>query len=176
MLFSDRSILTMVHGIVVGGGALLGYSAALYALRGLAGPGDAGATARDARGLSLLLVAIAVLLWLAAFSGTYVVFPPYRATPPEGVTDLGAYPRALLLSDPATAWLHRFAMEIKEHVPWIAAMLASAAAYVARRAGSTALLDERMRGMVTALTAIGFVLVSWIALLGVFVNKVAPLE
>ena len=33
MLFTDRSILTMVHGLVFGGGALLVLAAALFALR-----------------------------------------------------------------------------------------------------------------------------------------------
>lgn len=175
MLFSDRSILTMVHGILLGGGALLGYSAALFALRGMTGS-DGARMAREARDLSLLLVGIAALVWLTVLAGTFVVFPPYRAAPPEGLADLARYPRALLVSDPGTRWLHSFAMEIKEHVPWIVAMLATAAAYVARRDGSRSLEDPQARGMVTALTAIGFALTAGIALLGVFVDKVAPLE
>ena len=32
MLFSDRSLWTMAHGIVLGGGALMGLAAALFAL------------------------------------------------------------------------------------------------------------------------------------------------
>jgi hypothetical protein len=67
-------------------------------------------------------------------------------------------------------------MEIKEHVPWITGMLATAAAFVASRDRGRALLEPEARGMVTALTAAGFALVAGVALLGVFVNKVAPVQ
>jgi hypothetical protein len=117
-----------------------------------------------------------VSLWLTVLAGTYISFPPYRTTPPEGVTDLSRYPRSLLQSTPDTAWLHSFAMEIKEHVPWIAAMLATAVAFVAMRYRSKLLSDVRLNRMATALLAICFVLVSVVALLGVLINKVAPLD
>jgi hypothetical protein len=108
--------------------------------------------------------------------GTYVTFPPYRATPPEGLADLSRYPRSLIQSSPDSAWLHSFAMELKEHVPWIAAMLATAAAFVARRYRWRLLVDRHLNAMTAALLVICFVLVSFAAILGVFVNKVAPLE
>ena len=176
MLFSDRSISAMVHGILLGGGTLLTLAAALFSLCVMPAAQEPEAARRQARPLSLLLLAVAILAWLAVLGGTFIVFPPYRVTPPEGVADLSQYPRALLLKSPETAWLHRFAMEIKEHVPWIAAMLATAAAFVGMRYRSKLLADPQLRGMVTALTAICFALVASVALLGVFVNKVAPLE
>ncbi|MGH2570389.1 MAG: hypothetical protein ACRDGR_04145, partial [bacterium] len=57
---------------------------------------DDAAVQQQARYLTWLLVAIAVLLWLTVILGTYVNFPPYRATPPEGTTDLSRYPRSLI--------------------------------------------------------------------------------
>jgi hypothetical protein len=117
-----------------------------------------------------------VLLWLGTLGGTYLVFPPYRATPPEGLADLGMYPRSLLLSDPETEWLHGFAMETKEHVPWIASMLATAAAFVSVRYRQRLIADPEIRGLLNALTAVCLVLVAYVALLGTFVNKVAPLD
>jgi hypothetical protein len=165
----------MAHGIVLGGGALLALSAALYHLCFVRTP-DRIDEPRPDRALSLLLVVIAVLLWMAVIGGTYVVFPLYRATPPEGLADLGQYPRALLMGNSETRWLHAFAMEIKEHVPWIAAMLATAAAFIGMRYQRKLSGDPGLRGTVTTLTAIEFALVAWVALLGVFVNKVAPLE
>ena len=131
---------------------------------------------RQARRLASLTTFTAVSLWLTVLVGTYITFPPYRATPPAGITDLARYPRSLLQSTPETAWLHSFAMEIKEHVPWIAVMLATAVAFVAMRYRSKLLSDARLNRMATALLAICFVLVSAIALLGVFINKVAPLD
>lgn len=123
-----------------------------------------------------LNLTIAVLLWLTVLGGTYIVFPPYRVAPPEGVMELSQYPRYFLLDNPNTAWLHAFGMEAKEHVPWIAAMLSTATAVVSFRHRSGLLSKPRIRRIVTTLTAITFVLVSYVAILGVFVNKVAPVE
>ena len=95
---------------------------------------------------------------------------------PAGVTDLSQFPRALILANPDTAWLHRFAMESKEHMPWIAAMLATAVAFIAVRAPSRLLGDASLRNMAIGLLATAFALVAFVALMGVFVNKVAPLQ
>lgn len=175
MLFSDRSLWTMLHGLVLSGGALVLLVTALFSLRAMAAAPGAIVPPRQANALSGLLSATAVLLWFAVIGGTYIVFPMYRATPPEGLTALAEYPRSLLLADPDTRWLHAFGMEIKEHMPWIAAMLATAAAFVARRHRTTLLADAAMRRVIGALLGTTFVLVSFVALLGVFVNKVAPL-
>lgn len=175
-LFSAESIWTMIHGIVLGGGALMALAAALFALGVLSpAPGEA-ASPRHSRRVANLNVLIAVLLWLTVLGGTYIVFPPYRTAPPEAVVELSRYPRYFLLDNPETAWLHAFAMEAKEHVPWIAAMLSTATAVVSLRHRSRLLGDMRIRRMVTALTTITLALVSYVAILGVFVNKVAPVE
>lgn len=177
MLFTARSIWTMIHGIVLGGGALMALSAALFSLRAMRTADASDVAAQNqSRYLAWLTVFIAVVLWLTVLVGTYINFPPYRATPPAGVLDLSQYPRSLIQSNPGTVWLHAFAMEIKEHVPWIAAMLATAVAFVSVRYRSKLLSDPQLRSMTTALLAICFLLVSAVALLGVFINKVAPLE
>ena len=177
LLFSERSVWTMIHGIGLGGGALMALAAALFFLRATQPvPGDEAAAASQARYLAWLTALIAGLLWLTVLIGTYVSFPAYRASPPEGAIDLSRYPRSLIQSDPRTAWLHSFAMEIKEHVPWIAAMLATAVAFTTARYRSGLLKDRQLREMVTTMLAIAFVLVAAAALLGTFINKVAPLE
>lgn len=148
---------------------------ALFSLRAMAVADGATVPARQSRGFAGLTTAIAVLLWMSVLGGTYVVFPMYRATPPEGIASLADYPRALLMSQADTRWLHAFAMEIKEHMPWIAAMLATAAAFVVRRHRATLLADPTLRRITGTLLSLALVLVSFVALLGVFVNKVAPL-
>lgn len=176
-LFSDRSLWTMFHGMVLGGGGLLTLFAALFSLRTFRIGADLDPDIeKRSRHLTWLMVFTAVLLWASVLVGTYVVFPPYRATPPEGLTDLAQYPRSLIQSDPKTAWLHSFAMETKEHVPWIAAMLTTAVASLGVKYGSRLVSDRGIHRMATALLTISFVLVAYVALLGVFVNKVAPLE
>lgn len=176
MLFSELSIWTMIHGIGLGGGALLTLGALLFSLY-LVRPRAGAAPVTGATGPIAGLAALSAgLLWLTAFVGTYIIFPPYRAAPPDGATDLSAYPRSMLLADPETAWLHAFAMETKEHVPFIAAMLATAVAFVAWRERGRLLERGALRRLGAAVLAVCFGLVAYISLLGVFVNKVAPLE
>jgi heme A synthase len=155
-------------------GALFGALLLLYARS--ADPADPGREPTTPSLVGLFSVASAALLWITVLLGTYIVFPPYRAAPPEGATDLGDYPRSLLLAEPETAWLHSFGMEIKEHVPWIAAMLATAVAFVAVRYGGHLARDPSVRRAVMTWLAIALALVSVVALLGVFVNKVAPVQ
>jgi hypothetical protein len=175
MLFTENSLWTMIHGIAFGGGALLGLGAALFAFHAIRADDVLSAgTPKTARSIGLLTSFVALMLWLTVIAGTYIVFPTYRETPPEGATDLLRYPRAYLLGDPDTAWLHAFAMETKEHVPWIAAMVATAIAFVAMRYRATLLSDRSLRRMTMVLLAICFLLVAYISLLGVFINKVAP--
>ena len=95
MLFSERSIWTMVHGIGLGGGALIGLAAALFYL--YAARSSDHVTAPPGSGaLAGATVLSAVLLWLTVIVGTYVIFPPHCATPPPGVTDL---------SEPLARWV-----------------------------------------------------------------------
>lgn len=176
-LFTGQSILTMVHGVVLGGGALMTLFASLFALQVLPSSGERSVLPdRSTRLLQWLLVATAVLLWLTVIGGTYLVFPPYRATPPEGIVDLSQYPRSLITSNPQTAWLHSFGMEIKEHMPWIAAILGTAVASIGIRHRSELLVNRKLKRMVTVMLTIAFLLVAFVAVLGVFINKVAPLD
>ena len=176
LLFTNRSIWTMVHGIALGGGALMGLAAALFSLRAMRTADRSDVVQDQSRYLAWLTVFVSVVLWLTVLVGTYVNFPPYRATPPAGLSDLIQYPRSLNQSNPGTVWLHAFAMEIKEHVPWIAAMLATAVAYVSVRYRSKLLTDSQLCRMATTVLGICFVLVAFVSMLGVFINKVAPLE
>lgn len=175
MLFSEGSLWTMLHGIGFGGGAMLTLAAVLFAIYLMRESAIGGRSSElPARRIGQLTAFSALLLWLTSIVGTYIVFPTYRTPPPDGATDLTAYPRALLLADDGTAWLHRFAMETKEYLPWIATMLATAAAFVAWQYGSAFLRDRSLRRLGSAFLVACFVLVSYISLLGVFINKVAP--
>ena len=166
----------MVHGIGLGGGALLGLAAALFYLYA-ARPAPLSTDAETgSRAFATVTVFTAVMLWLTVIVGTYIIFPPYRLTPPAGTSDLSQFPRALILASPNTAWLHAFAMETKEHLPWIASMLTTAVAFIAVRYRPTVLSDPAMRRMAFALLAMSFAVVAWVSLLGVFVNKSAPLD
>ena len=166
----------MLHGMVLAAAPCSGSRRPGRIVTVRAADAATATTDAQARRLGWLLAGVAAALWLTILGGTYVSFPPYRAPPPAGATDLAAHPRALLLSDPGTAWLHAFAMEVKEHVPWIAAMLATAVAFVGVREPRRLLSDPPLRRMTTTLLATCFAIVSFVSLLGVLVNKVAPLS
>lgn len=151
--------------------------AALYSLRaGYVEGAAAPLLQKSSRYLIGLTVFAAVALWLTVIVGTYVTFPPYRAVPADALADLSHYPKALIQSNPGTAWLHSFAMESKEHVPWIAAMLATVVAFFGVHYRTHLLSDRHLNRTATALVAVCFALVAYLSILGVFVNKVAPLE
>jgi hypothetical protein len=176
LLFSSRSVWTMIHGIALGGGSLLAVAAALFALIAMRStPVDKDAMAQS-RYLAGLLIVMSVLLWAAVIVGTYISFPLYRAAPPEGLTELSAYPRALIRANPQTAWLHSFAMESKEHMPWSAAMLATGVAFVAARYRTQLLSDHGLRRIAVSLLVFVLVIVAAVSFLGILINKVAPLE
>jgi hypothetical protein len=167
----------MFHGVALGGGAIMGLVAALFFLHfaQVSGGADA-ATERSSRAFTWLTIAIAALVWAAVLGGTFIVFPVYRVPPPEGVANLAAYPRAFLLSQPDTAWLHAVGMEIKEHIPWAAAMLSTAVAFIAVRYRGIVLEVRQLRSLVALLLWIVLLMSSAVGILGVFVNKVAPVQ
>src|SRR4051812_40780650 len=76
------------------------------------------------------LIGMAALAWVTVISGTWLVYPSYRATRPAGA-NLDAYPKEWLISNDSTAWWHTFGMEWKEHVGWLAPFLATAVAVTA---------------------------------------------
>jgi hypothetical protein len=76
---------------------------------------------------------MAIVAWITVITGTYIVYPWYRATAPKGA-DLTQYPRAYLLKDPELAVWHNFGMEWKEHVAWLAPILATAVAFITKAA------------------------------------------
>lgn len=75
MLFSDRSVWTMVHGIGLSGAALMGLFAALFCLRAMASARANDATPAQARYFSWLVTGTAIALWASVLVGTFVIFP-----------------------------------------------------------------------------------------------------
>ncbi|MCK4450766.1 MAG: hypothetical protein KAX26_09260, partial [Anaerolineae bacterium] len=122
----------------------------------------------------LATLVMAGLTWLAVLSGTYISYPWYRATPPEGVTDLTSYPRSYLKADPDLAFWHTFGMEWKEHIAWFAPLLATAVAFVVWRYGEHLARDNRLRWALIFLFVLAFAAAGIAGLLGALVTKAAP--
>ncbi|BAS26921.1 hypothetical protein [Limnochorda pilosa] len=174
MSLGVREFWGVVHGMGLGALFLLAFAgglAGLYSLRPELVTVD-GIRERIRR-LNLGTTVMAVVAWLTVISGTYVVYPWYRAQPPEGA-DLSGFPRSLLLSDPSTASWHRFGMEWKEHVAWFAPILATAVAYVVWKYGDQLVKDERLRKGVMIVFILAFATAAVAGLFGALITKVAP--
>src|SRR5512146_1471956 len=98
--------MTVLHGMGFGALFMLAFSGAIAVIYATAVGAPAGATAQGRGMFRLYLVAMAALSWLTVLSGSYVIYPWYRAAPPPGARDLSAYPQHLLLSSPTTAGWH----------------------------------------------------------------------
>jgi hypothetical protein len=192
----------IVHGAVLGGGTLILLVLASYSLlRGhtrrlaLVGSGsrdhggppprpgpdlppDLSQDGGEAVWFARISLALTTSLWAATVVGTYVVFGPYRATPPEGASSTlleEQFPKAFIESDEQTAWLHTFGMEIKEHVPWMTAFLVTAVAFTAWRYREQVMGDRRLAALVGGSLAVGLLAVGGVAFLGMLVARTAPM-
>ena len=124
MDLTTREFWALIHGVILGGAFLLAFAggiAGFYSLRPELVTAE-GMHERMRR-LKAGTVGMAALVWLTVITGTWIVYPWYRE-------DTADSPRTLLLDNPDTEDWHTFAMEWKEHVAWIAPMLATAAAFI----------------------------------------------
>jgi hypothetical protein len=117
---------------------------------------------------------MAVVSWLTVITGTYIVYPWYRATPPEGA-DLLDYPRYFLLDNPNLAAWHTFGMEWKEHVAWFSPILATAVAFVVWRYGDKIAENPKLRNSLLILFVLAFAAAGIAGLFGAFITKAAPI-
>jgi hypothetical protein len=174
-LFTIREAWTMIHGILFGGGFLLAFTGGLTLLYNLKADLLTAAGARRHIGwLKLATLALALLAWLAVLSGTYLSYPWYRASPPEGVTFLRPYPRSYLKADPDLAFWHTFGMEWKEHIAWFSPLLSTAVAFVVWRYGEHVARDSRLHQALIALFILAFAAAAIAGLLGALITKAAP--
>jgi len=177
MEFTTRGLWTMIHGMGFGALYLLAASGTLVELYRRYSPSSPGPiTPRDESFLRIYLVAMAALAWLTVLTGTYIIYPWYRAVAPVGTANLAAFPQMLLKSNPATIGWHSFGMEWKEHVAWLVPIAITMAAFIAVKYARDLRNHPKLR---TAL--LGFVATSLFAagvagFFGAMLNKNAPVE
>jgi hypothetical protein len=183
MNISDRELWTLIHGMGFGAAYLLAFAgglAGLYSLR-LELVTAEGITERIRR-LRWGMILMAVLVWLTVIVGTYIVYPWYRAAPPQGTDTatqndtLRAYPRYWILASDQTAELHNFGMEWKEHVAWIAPLLATVAAFAVVKYGKELARNRRARNMIIALFFLSFAIAGIAGVLGALITKAAAVS
>src|ERR1700722_3019372 len=98
MEITVRGLWTMIHGMGFGALYLMACSGALVEIyrRYSARPGPA-VTLTDEKFLRNYLIVMAVLAWLTVLSGTYLIYPWYRAVPPPDSISLIYFSQRLLL-------------------------------------------------------------------------------
>jgi len=176
MTLTGRELWAIIHGMVLGALFLLAFAGGLAELINLGREFSTEAgIAKRLRRLTIGTWVMAVVAWLTVITGTWIVYPWYRAKPPEGA-DLKMYPRALLVSSPTTAEWHNFGMEWKEHVAWLAPILATAVAYMVTKYGDKLAEDAEVRRAVIVLLTIAFLTAAVAGLFGAFINKAAPIH
>ena len=176
MELSFRDLMTVLHGMGFGALFMLAFSGAIAVIYATAVGGSAGATVQGRTLFRVYLVAMAALSWLTVLSGSYLIYPWYRAAPPPGARDLSAYPQRLLLSSPTTAGWHSLGMEWKEHVAWFTPIAMTMVAYVFIRYGPQLALQRRLRNAVLGFTAAAFFATAVAGAFGAFLNKAAPVK
>lgn len=166
-----------IHGFAFGGAFLLAFSGVLFALYNLR---PAWFTDdRLKKHLTLLKIwvwGMAAIAWGTVLTGTYIVYPWYRAKPPEGTVDLSGYARSFLLASEATARWHEFGMEWKEHVGWLAPIAATVVAYVITVYGARLVNEPKIRRALTWFFLASFGAAAIAGGLGAFITKAAPVR
>jgi hypothetical protein len=177
MELSFRDLITMVHGMGFGALFMLAFSGAIGVIYATAVAGDRWpSSSGHIKMFRFYLISMAGLSWLTVLSGTYLVYPWYRAKPPAGATDLSGYPQKLLLSSPLTAGWHDFGMEWKEHVAWLTPIAMTMVAYVFIKYGPQLARHKHMRNAVLAFTAVAFLATAVAAAFGTFLDTRAPVR
>jgi hypothetical protein len=176
MVLTGREIWAVIHGMMLGSLFLLAYAGGLAELINLGSKWstEAGIASRVRRLITGTWV-MAIVAWLTVITGTYIVYPWYRAKPPEGA-DLKMFPKGLLVASPNTAAWHNFGMEWKEHIAWLAPILATAVACMVTRYGARLAKDDEARRAVIVLFTIAFLTAAVAGLFGAFINKAAPVH
>lgn len=177
MEFTTRSLWTLIHGMGFGGLYLLACSGALVELRRHYAPaGSTQITKHDEGFLRLYLIAMAILAWVTDLTGTYIVYPWYRATPPAGTANLAGFPQRLLMASPATIGWHSLGMEWKEHVAWLVPISITMAAAVVARYGRDLRRHPQLRNAVLGFTAVSFLAAGIACFWGAEIDDHAPVH
>jgi hypothetical protein len=166
---STREFWALIHGIVLGGLFLVAFSgglAGLYSLRP-ALVTEAGVAERMRR-LIAGTTGMAALTWLTVIVGTWVVYPWYRE-------DVPTSPRSRLLANSDTKDWHEFAFEWKEHVAWLAPLLATGAAFIVLYYRHDLIRNQLARRIAMGLFIAAFVIAAIAGILGALVTKKAPI-
>lgn len=167
MSLTDREWWAVIHGMVLGAIFLLAFAggfAEFWSLR--EGELSEAGVMRRTRRLQIGTWAMAAAAWATVATGSFIVYPWYRADPGGAKFDL--------LADPDTADWHEFGMEWKEHIAWIAPLLATAVAFAVTYYGVSLIKHQTVRKWLMVFFTVAFLIAAVAGALGAFITKAAP--
>jgi hypothetical protein len=177
MDMTARAVWTLMHGMGFGALYLLACSGAILELvRFTTSSAHPEPTRTQYRFLNAYLLAMVFLAWAAVFTGTYIIYPWYRAIPPPDALNLSLFPQHMLQASAATAGWHSLGMEWKEHVAWFAPISITAVAFIFIRYGRHLHNHRQLRSAVLGFAAAAFAAAAIAAFFGAMINKAAPVE
>lgn len=170
MELSVRELWTVLHGMGFGAIFLLAFAGGLAGLYSLKPEWVTveGIQERMFR-LKVGLWSMAIVAWATVISGTFIVYPWYRASDPTS-------PRSILLANPATKEWHTFGMEWKEHVGWLAPIAATIVAFAVTYYGPALAKKVGERRALMIFFLVSFITAGVAGAFGAFINKVAPIR
>lgn len=168
MELSNHDAWAVFHGLVAGGVFLLAFAGGLAGLWSLSNRVTTAEGVKAwVRSLTIGTWGMAAISWITVMTGTYVVYPWYREATPDSA-------RSILLSSPDTELWHRFAFEWKEHIAFLAPILATAVAFMVTYYGSRLVDKPMVRYASMTLFILAFAAAAIAAVFGALVTKNAP--
>ncbi len=170
MHLTYRETWALIHGMILGAAFLLAFGgglAGLYSLR----PGlitEQGIVERTRR-LVLGTWVMALAAWATVVTGTWIVYPWYRSK-------ASTSPKSQLVANPATANWHNFGMEWKEHIAWIAPLLATAVAFAVTYYGRDLIKYQGVRKALMVTFVAAFLFAGVAGVMGALITKAAPVH
>ena len=173
MEITVRSLWTIIHGMGFGALYLLACSGAVLELYRFTTGSQSSSSERFVR---WYFGAMVVCAWVAVLTGTFIVYPWYRAAVPPGTVDLVAYPQKFLMAHSSTIGWHSLGMEWKEHVAWFTPMAITMVAFVFFKYGRDLRNHRALRTAILSFTAASFFAAGVAGFFGAMINKYAPIQ
>jgi hypothetical protein len=165
MDLSTREFWALIHGLILGGGFLLAFAGGLAGLYSLKPElvTEAGIGERMRR-LVAGTTAMAAIAWVTVITGSWIVYPWYREESPNAA-------KSVLLASSDTKNWHEFGMEWKEHIAWMAPMLATAAAFIVLYYRTDLIRNQTARKVAMGLFIAAFAIAAIAGILGALITK-----
>ena len=107
---------------------------------------------------------MATIAWVTVITGTWIVYPWYREDSPTAA-------KSVLLENSGTSDWHEFGMEWKEHLAWMAPMLATAAAFIVCYYRTDLIKNQTARKVALGLLIAAFAVAAIVGILGALITK-----